>query len=362
MLKQIQYFILFWIVISCIEPYEFAIKNNEPTLVVEAYISDKSFEETVDYPSDGRYFTVKLTTTGDVTNSRPQPVQEAQVHLANDEDEVWDYTESSPGVYSLFDDDFKAEAGVRYKLVVMLSDETIIESDWEYLPEVSVPAMGDINFKEEEFQKYIVEANEDVIVNAKGIRTEVTIAENISDQPIYYRWTFVPHWIYIAPFGSRLDVCWATDPYYIRNYTLLQHNKAGTLNVGLFLLETVRNERFFERFSTLIVQHAMREENYFFWKEMQEQNENGAIFNKPPFNLSTNFHSLTDDRRVSGYFGVVQEQAKRWYFDKSELSYYVENTLQKDCSVPFQDPAPECFACGAYSNGIVVSKPDWWMN
>ncbi len=95
---------------------------------------------------------------------------------------------------------------------------------------------------------------------------------------------------------------------------------------------------------------------------MQEQNEGGAIFDKPPFNLRTNFHSLSGDKKVSGYFGVVQEQAKRWYFDMSELTYHVENTLKKDCTVPFiTDIAPECFDCREYSFGIVTNvKPQWW--
>ena len=94
-------------------------------------------------------------------------------------------------------------------------------------------------------------------------------------------------------------------------------------------METVRNAKVFVRYSSLIVQHAMTEEFYFFWKEMQEQNEGGAIFDKPPFNLHSNFHSLNGDKKVSGYFGVVQEQAMRWYFDIRDLSYYVENTATR---------------------------------
>ena len=94
-------------------------------------------------------------------------------------------------------------------------------------------------------------------------------------------------------------------------------------------METARNPKVYAKYSALIVQHAMTEDYYSFWKEMQEQNEGGAIFDKPPFNLHTNFHSLSGDKKVSGYFGVVQEQAKRWYFDISELSYHVENTLRE---------------------------------
>ena len=128
-------------------------------------------------------------------------------------------------------------------------------------------------------------------------------------------------------------------------------------------METVRNERIFHRFSSLIIQHSMTRDYYYFWKEMQEQNEGSQIMDKPPFNLATNFHALNGDNPISGYFGVVQEQAKRWYFDKSDLSYFVENTLYKDCTVPFQDPAPECFDCREYSFGITTNvKPSWWVD
>ena len=102
-------------------------------------------------------------------------------------------------------------------------------------------------------------------------------------------------------------------------------------------METVRNHKVYVKYSSLIVQHVLTEEFYFFWKEMQEQNEGGAIFDKPPFNLRTNFHSLSGDKKVSGYFGVVQEQAKRWYFSIKDLSYYVENTAKTDCTIPFTE-------------------------
>ena len=175
----------------------------------------------------------------------------------------------------------------------------------------------------------------------------------------------MPHWIYKPPFGSGNSpgyICWVTDPFYIRNYALLQQNGAGNIKKDLFFMETVRNERIFEKFSVLIVEHVMHEEYYHFWNEMQEQNDNGAIFSKPPFNLHTNYHTVTGTGKVSGYFGIVREQAKRWYFDKTELSYYVDNTLAKDCSVPFQDPAPECFDCLEYSKGTPTNvEPEWWM-
>ena len=367
MLKRVLTFLLVVCAVGCVEPYEFVIENNEPTLVIEAYVSDKSFKETLDYPSDGRYFAVRLTTTTDVTNVRPLPVRAAQVQLSTDQGEVLQYTESNdaPGYYFLLDDEFKSESGVAYKVSVKLQDETVYESDWESMPTVTSPDMGQIGFREVETQKYVFESNEEVLKTVKGIWTEIEVPENTRNEPLYYRWSYTSHWIYIAPLSSSVDpghICWATNPLVVQNYSLL-FDRTGKYNKDLFFMESVRNHKIYEKYSTLIVQHVLTEDFYFFWKEMQEQNEGGAIFDKPPFNLRTNFHSLAGDKKVSGYFGVVQEQAKRWYFSIKDLSYHVENTAKADCQIPFTETPPECFDCREYFFGIPTNvKPQWWEN
>ena len=355
MLKRTLYFMLLFAT-GCVDPYKFVIENKEPGLAVEAYMSDKSFKETLDYPSDGRYFTVKLRSTSDVTNVRDNPIQFAEVQVSNDSGESWDYSESAPGIYTLFNDEFNAEEAMRYKLTIKLQDESVVESDWVHLPETA-PPMGEVSFREEDIQKYVIQLREEVIVTVKGVRTQIAIPENSTGKTTFYRWNFDPIWIYDPPFGSA---GWVTHPFYIRHYSLLQLNGTGNIKKDLFFIETVRNERIFEKFSALIVEHVMHEEYYHFWKEMQDQNQSGAILSRPPFNLHTNYHALTGTWRVFGYFGIVREQAKRWYFDKTELSYYVENTLYKDCTPP-KIPPSHCFGCRDYPNGTPTDKPVWWL-
>jgi hypothetical protein len=78
--------------------------------------------------------------------------------------------------------------------------------------------------------------------------------------------------------------------------------------------------------------------------------------------LHTNFHSLDAERKVSGYFGVVQEQAKRWYFDRGQLSYRIDDPSRYDCAVRYQpNSPPECLSCLAYRFGVPTNeKPEWW--
>jgi hypothetical protein len=112
------------------------------------------------------------------------------------------------------------------------------------------------------------------------------------------------------------------------------------------------------------VQYAMTEPYHNFWSEMREQNQEASIVDKPPFNLATNYYSLDGDLRVSGYFGVVNEQARRWYFSKKDLSYFVENTLKEDCLANYGGPpAPECIDCRLYSRADATNiKPWWWQD
>ena len=366
MLKKLRFTFLF-LIAGCIEPYEFVVRNPEPSLVVEAFISDTSFNETLTYPPDGRYFTVRLTLTGDVQNTRPLPVSGAVVTLVTSEGDELIYTETGSGIYTLTDPAFEAQSGVLYSLRIATPDENVYESSWEGLPDVDVPAMGDISFVETELQQYVMEYPKWVLRSKQVALVNVEVPPNTTGEEIYYRWTYSPMWIYVAPLISQNDPvyrCWATDRNYLPTYGL-QADRAGGYRKDLFSFPTIRNERIFEKFSVLVTQHAMTEPHYSYWKELKDQGEGGMLTDVPPYNLRTNFTSAADEKRVSGYFGVTSEQAKRWYFDRTDLSYYVENTLKADCLVVYGPgpPAEECTNCTAYSFGTATTtKPAWWMD
>src|SRR6187200_2218443 len=103
MIKSIRFALIMILVGGCIETYQFRITDTHPGIVVEATISNKSFNDTRNYPSDGRYFTVKVTRTSDVTNIRSEAVSYAQVVLTSDQGDEWLYTEDvkTPGLYQL---------------------------------------------------------------------------------------------------------------------------------------------------------------------------------------------------------------------------------------------------------------------
>lgn len=348
-------------VVGCIEPYKFRVIDGDPGVVVEATLSDRSFNDTKGYPSDGRYFTVRLSKTSDVTNVRSEVIRNAQVVLSSDAGESWICTEDAgtPGSYKLFDDDFKASAGVRYRLTITTPDDVIIESDWQSMP-TNAPAIGEVSFRETSRKRIVLNLVHDV----PGIQAQIAVPPNETGSPVYYRWKFLPTWLFDAPLvgnSSPVKFCWATTRYYLRDFAMLEDHEGG-YNKDLFFMDVENNERILHEFSVLIEQQVMTEDYYFFWKEMQDLNKSDGVFATPPFNLKSNFTATQGN--VFGYFGVVREQATRWYFNRLDLSYASPNWLPEQCATPCGPgcPPPQCSSCLRYEGGedIINVKPEWW--
>lgn len=361
-------FVMLFFISGCVENFEFKVDNEPPSLVVEGFISDKSFNDTKLYPSDGRRFTIKLRETGRVTNAHDKVVSKAQVSLIDFAGSKKVFTESleEPGNYMLLDDDFSATGGSRYMLRIILNDGDTYESDWEQLPSLNVPNMGEICFEEIEKKVYRWRIDEYALVVEKGINVGIDLPINLSNDPIYYRWKFDPTWIYIAPLASIKDYdykCWITSNIYLSSYALQKEEIGGYKN-NLIYMSLYRNERVFEKISVLVTQQVISEKQFNFWNEMKEQTQRGGLFDAPPYNLKSNiYHTSDSTKKVSGYFGVIQENAKRWYFDMNDLSYYSYDYLREDCLVVYGPgpPAIDCTSCLGYPRGeSTTSKPGWW--
>lgn len=358
-------FFLFIFIAGCIEPYDFLIENMRPGIVIEAHLSDKSFHETQAYPSDGIYPSVRLTRTGDVTNSGAEPVSGATVELIDDLGGVYSYTQQGEaGRYVLSDPDYHAVTGVRYKLRVIIEGEAEIESSWESLPDGQNP-IGTVGFHEVVRPMYQYEAGEQVVRDVRGIETFVTVPRNTSEDPVFFRWSFEPTFIFVAPLASTstpVSKCWIRNAPYLSEYAIREDHNGG-YEQPLFFMETIRNYYIYHEFSTLVKQHVLTREHFHFWKEMKERNQGGFLQDTPPYNLKSNFEVISGDVSAFGYFAPVRETAMRWYLVRSDLSYTVEDTGREDCLAPkMGPPAPQCLDCRDYEWGGESSnvKPVWW--
>jgi len=351
---------------SCVEKYDINITNKIDGVVIEASISNISYNKTIAYPSNGRIFQVKLKTLSDVTNTKDEPISRARVTLIDDRGNKVFYIENNrfPGTYTLNNRDFAAVFGVKYKLNIRIPSGEEFESSWETMP-VETTEVGKISIEETAINKYIFGINsEKTIKNFEGIDVNIEMPKNNSEDFKYYRWIYKPIWIYIAPLArasSPVKKCWVTDNSYLGHQTL-EKSKFSNYKNKLFFLQTTGNYKVYTYFSVLISQQVLSEGFYNFNKDLDKQGNRGGIFATPPFNLRTNYTCTKGDKSVYGYFEVFTENATRWVFDQYKLSYFITDDLLPICIAAKDIPAEPsgCESCIKIIGFPSTSPPFWW--
>ncbi len=371
-MRKICFFLILAVLFACNEKYDFNIKNKEKGIVVEASISDKSFMQSLQIPSDGRYFSVSLTETNDVDNIRDVKISGAKVTLNDSEGNSYTYTEEllRPGMYYLKDDFFKAESELSYQLIIELNTGEKFESTWEAMPQTD-NSIGEVFFEETAQDEYIFEpvSGQKVIQNFKGLNVGIEVPVNPDGSERFLLWDFEPFFTFSA---GLLDVdhpnkfCWVSTEEYLK-YTELQQDKKGGFRKDLFFIKTELNERIYDYFSVAIHQYNVTEDYYTFWKDLNGQRDKGGLYDQPPFGLYTNFTAVNNEYSCNGYFAVVEEAYTRWELDKSKLSFVVEDLTEFYCRLYFFDADPEgldaCLNCTVYPNGVSNNyPPDWWRS
>jgi len=348
-------FFLIILVTSCIEPFDFKNTEVKPALVVEGFISDISYNESLLLPNDGRYFGIKLKYTSIVTNKHDEIVYDATVRLISDDGFYWNYSpEYIDGSlqYLLKDDDFHVETGKKYKIQIILGNGDTYESDFEGM-EMAQP-MGDISFEETEMTttKYIMGELE--LVTVSGIDVFINIPE--TEIASNYRWDIMPSWIFIAPNAgenSPFKTCYVKGAYYLRDFVLAKNSKGG-YKQKLAFIETTGNERIAFELSLFIRQHIINDKTFQFWSEIKDQTTAAGLFDSPPYNVGTNIKPKGHSGEVYGYFGIHQESSKRWYFTPNELTYSVSFSVYCD---PRPLTLPEILSKSNFSTIYIGCNP-----
>ncbi|MGK0138881.1 MAG: hypothetical protein ACI9DJ_002337 [Algoriphagus sp.] len=367
-MKRLIAFIAVLMIFSCSERFDFNVESPTLGLVIEASISDKSFVESLSFPSDGRYFKAKLSLTGDVDNIRNVKVTGSEVTLKSNAGDMWLYEEDpmDRGTYYLRNDFFGAEPNVSYKLMVDFAGGKHFESNWEHIP-LNDNLVGDFKIVETYEEQYVYEIDEFVIKNYRGVDVMLEIPETSKPDDRFVRWSFEPTWIHrasLAEVGFEGRFCWITNDKYLKDF-VLQKDRGVAYEKRMFFLQTVRNEFVYEYFSALVHQEVMSEGYFQFWTDLDAQKDKGGLFDQPPFGLSTNWTTENLEWSVNGYFGVVSESAKRWELTLPDLSYAVVNPLKEICDeISEIDPETgpdQCMDCRNYNRGISTNiPPTWW--
>lgn len=350
---------LLFVASACIETFDPKISNavTVGTLVVEGRITDQ----------EGPYF-VRLSSSKPIGLDTTFAVSGAIVSIEEEGGTSTSLAEVRQGFYVTNPADLMGEVGKRYRLSVVLPDDTQYQSSWELLRET--PEIVDVRF-----EPAVVETQIETLFGAQlYLDTEAT------KDASFFKWEIFETWKYKVPFASdSIYVALgkgAPKPLEDIHETCWKRNRGSKImirSIGDLSAPSIINHpldfissdsaRLNIRHSTLIEQYAVGAQEYDFWQSMKNINEDvGKLFDKQPFEVTGNVKNVTDENEpVLGYFSAYSVQSIRIYMNRTD---FPENHLPKPTFftslTPFV-PDPIEYDCQLYYHPVPpMTTPESW--
>ncbi|QSE97899.1 DUF4249 domain-containing protein [Fulvivirga lutea] len=316
----------FWAFQSCIDPINVDVESTESNLVVDALITDQ----------EGPY-NVKLSySTGYFDNENTKAVIGADLNIVTNDGSIIQLSESSSGNY-LTPESFQGKIGSSYILNITLADGRSYKSTQETIqPNAGIDTLL-FNY---EVRSGLNDKN--IEIEFDGINLFITTRE--IDENRFYRWRYES--IYEIRTNPELrekkvDGGSVPDPplcsgYIVDNSTgqvvlvgpctccqcwvknFSQKVKVSDPNfisgqIKNYNIDFLKDERgiFNYKYFIEIEQLSLTKGAHEFWSQIEQQQNQGSLFDQPTGRIKSNIESLNDpDEIVLGYFGVSSIKKK----------------------------------------------------
>jgi len=386
-------FLLIISLTTCIDPFYLELDDYESHLVVEGMITDEHASNTI-----------KLSRTFLNVNTSPDLVANAEVHVLDENGMITVFHELEPGIYKSDSSQFTGRVGGTYTLHINTDDGLEYTSD-----PCTMTAVSRIDSLYYELDS---ELYDDGKVEESGLRIYLD-TENRDEACQYLRWEFEEVWKFRVPYPIfyqdlgymeykitpvENDICWR----YEQSKQILIHSSEEQRSDPIsrkpihFIASGISN-RLLKQYSILVNQYSLSQEEFLFWKKLEEITESGGdIFEKQPFPIEGNIRCINNgDEQVLGYFQVSAVKKQRMYITQSQVNeldiptyeypceriiyrtrrlyervyndllsdgyvlFWVEESDFMGPPISFQFTSPECADCSLTG---LPERPDFWVD
>lgn len=349
---------------GCVEPFNPPeIEQSASYLVMEGFFNIGNQQSTI-----------KLSRTVTISqNNTAVPETGAIVAVERERGGQYRFTEAGDGVYT-YPPEFISES-FQFRLMVQTRDGKIYYSD--YVTPKTPPAIDSITYE--------------VVQNGQSVQLNVNSSDP-AGKTRFYRWELQETWEYTSAFSTSYvfkegvlvpkeeDVyrCWKSNsPRNIMIGTTVKLEQDILRNTGIATFP-ISSNRFLEKYSALVRQYALSQEEYAYWTALAKTTENtGSIFDPLPSLVTGNMHCETDAKElVFGFFSVGTPKEKRVFITPRLGRYpycftYFLSPLEIDDSgyeivgngpdgLTYAAVPPSCVDCRI--EGGTTTKPTFWDN
>ena len=313
---------------TCIDPYSPDLDNFESLLAVDALLTDLN---------SSNY--VYLSRTMKTADGEPEMVTGAMVLITDDAGGSTTLSEVSKGIYKTDSLVFRGETGRSYTLHIKTKDGREYASESCFMHPVQ--AIDSI---------YITRGEElDDTEIREGIR--INIDSRGESDCRYYRWKYEEWWKFEVPDPKAYNfiddvtiteykpikkTCWANN----KSFDIIIKSSETGISDPIFFIDSEKSDRLLIQYHISMMQLSISRQEYEFWESMQKVNETGGdIFDKQPFQVFGNIHSINNpEEQVLGFFQVSGTSVASRYITQSQLAGLELPRYKYDCGKIVQGP------------------------
>jgi hypothetical protein len=318
--------------------------ENKEELVVEGMITDQY-----------RVNTIKLSKTMPVgAPLLRKPVKGASVTITDNLGNVTILSESSDGTYSTDSLKFRGCVGNSYSLSISIGSAKYQTDFIEMKP---VPPVNSLYY-----EKVVIMPSSDVRYVEEGCRIYLD-SYDPAGKCLFFRWNYEETWEYRIPYIVVNRVCWISrrsNEILIKNTS--QYNQARVTKFPL-LFVTNKTEKLKVRYSILVNQYSLNEEEFNFWEKVRNISEKvGSLYDITPVAIHGNIRCTSNPaENVYGYFSVSAVVQKRLFISDKFLglptfySYCATDTIYG--KLPLEGLNKDYWVIEDNQNEV----PSWWV-
>ena len=292
--------------------------EDQNLIVVEGLITDQP-----------RQSSIKLTLSMPLGGkSTAKPLPGCAVSVSDDMGNSFNLKETDAGIY-VPDSTFQGVVGRSYTLNINAGDSHG-NLHYKSVPVLMkpVPPIDSVYY-----QKQVLERLEDGWPSKEGCQIYVAAhdPENICK---FYRWEFVETWEFTLPWYAPKFVfnthCWITE--HSKNINIKNTSSFSESRVVDYPLNFISSEtdRLKEKYSIIVNQYSLNEEEYRYWEKLQNVVENvGSLYDLTPASIPSNITCVENpEEKVLGYFSVSALKSRR-IFIQDQFRGIID--LYRDC-------------------------------
>jgi len=292
--RVISVFIITLLAGSCVTEFIPEVTEARDLLVVQGILTDQPVASTV-----------KLSLSMPLGDSMYTiPVQKAQVYIKDDLDNTHKLTEKESGCYYTNPNFFRGIPGRKYALLLETYRGTYSSSFMEMKP---VPPIDSVYY-----EKIFIKTNQ-LGQKVEGCQIYIDTHDTLNHTR-FFRWNYSETWEFRLPFNVPNNDCWITvnsNQILIRNTTYLEQARVD--HFPLIKISTESDDRLRVKYSMLVNQYSLTEEEYHYWEKLQKIfQESGGLYDVTPMTVQGNIQCIENpEEQVLGYFSVSAVSSQR---------------------------------------------------